>query len=215
MPTKEEMKIAQGIHVRECGEPLVDIRRYNKQIVVKLEETSKKMQGLKVDRCFLRDSAAIRLSLAQGFLPGKYRFKIIDGYRPLKAQKEIYKNLLKLLRKRHPEMTERELVAETDKWVSNPEKIVPPHTTGGTIDLTIVDGEGIELDMGTAVNKVDVRSYTSSRDITARARKNRGILIKAMKKAGFVNDPMEWWHWSYGDWRWAYENKRESIYKPI
>jgi D-alanyl-D-alanine dipeptidase len=29
-------------------------------------------------------------------------------------------------------------------------------------------------------------------------------LIDAMRAAGFVNYPTEWWHWSYGDRYWAY-----------
>ena len=37
-----------------------------------------------------------------------------------------------------------------------------------------------------------------------------------MKKAGFVNYPPEWWHWSYGDRYWAAAlNKKFAIYKGI
>jgi zinc D-Ala-D-Ala dipeptidase len=33
--------------------------------------------------------------------------------------------------------------------------------------------------------------------------RNPGLLIDTMRAAGFVNDPTEWWHWSYGDRYWA------------
>ncbi|WP_222115898.1 M15 family metallopeptidase [Chromobacterium vaccinii] len=39
--------------------------------------------------------------------------------------------------------------------------------------------------------------------ISESARTNRRILIRAMRDAGFVNYPSEWWHWSHGDRYWA------------
>jgi D-alanyl-D-alanine dipeptidase len=36
------------------------------------------------------------------------------------------------------------------------------------------------------------------------ARHNREILCDALTRAGFVNYPTEWWHWSYGDRYWAF-----------
>jgi len=37
-----------------------------------------------------------------------------------------------------------------------------------------------------------------------------------MMKEGFVNYPLEWWHWCYGESLWAYVNKKEySIYGKI
>ena len=35
------------------------------------------------------------------------------------------------------------------------------------------------------------------------ARANRRILYWAMARAGFVNHPEEWWHYSWGDQAWA------------
>jgi D-alanyl-D-alanine dipeptidase len=32
---------------------------------------------------------------------------------------------------------------------------------------------------------------------------NRTILAAATRAADFVNYPLEWWHWSYGDRYWA------------
>lgn len=215
MPTIREMKMAQKVPLKESGEPLVDVNNYSKDIIVELEETSKRMQGLKENKCFLRESAAKRLSLAQSLLPKGMHLKIIDGYRPLKAQRTIYRHLFKVLKKRHPKMSSKELEIETDKWVSNPDKIIPPHCTGGTVDLTIVDKRGKELEMGTPVNKVDKRSATKSKDIPKKAKQNRYMLIKVMGKSGFVNIRNEWWHWSYGDWRWAATKRKTAIYGAV
>jgi D-alanyl-D-alanine dipeptidase len=62
--------------------------------------------------------------------------------------------------------------------------------------------------MGTQVNASPEESqgacYTSAQGISGKAIRNRGLLIDAMRTAGFVNYPTEWWHWSYGDRYWAY-----------
>lgn len=58
-------------------------------------------------------------------------------------------------------------------------------------------------------------TYTYSKYISKEAENNRKILIKAMEKAGFINYPTEWWHWSYGDCYWAYFNKCDAIYSPV
>jgi D-alanyl-D-alanine dipeptidase len=38
-------------------------------------------------------------------------------------------------------------------------------------------------------------------------------LIENLEKAGFVNYPAEWWHWSHGDRYWAVVTKNNfAIY---
>ena len=55
-----------------------------------------------------------------------------------------------------------------------------------------------------------------SKKIPEYIQKNREILFKAMKKAGFSNYSKEWWHWSYGDRGWAMrENKKFAIYGTV
>jgi zinc D-Ala-D-Ala dipeptidase len=76
-----------------------------------------------------------------------------------------------------------------------PPDIVPPHVTGGAIDL------------GTKVNEspedCDERSVTDAPGLPAEARANRDRLVTAMRAAGFANYTTEWRHWSYGDRYWA------------
>jgi D-alanyl-D-alanine dipeptidase len=58
--------------------------------------------------------------------------------------------------------------------------------------------------MGTAVDAIDDdRIYTFHPDIFPLAKKNRTLLYAVMSEAGFVNAPVEWWHYSYGDQDWA------------
>ena len=75
------------------------------------------------------------------------------------------------------------------------------------MDLTLIDGDGHELDMGTRVNadpeESDGACYTDADNIGDEARANRRLLATALTGAGLVNYPTEWWHWSYGDRYWA------------
>lgn len=45
--------------------------------------------------------------------------------------------------------------------------------------------------------------YTDHPDVPRAARDARAELGEAMRSAGFVNYPTEWWHWSHGDRYWA------------
>jgi len=46
-----------------------------------------------------------------------------------------------------------------------------------------------------------------SRKLSEEAKKNRNIMSEVMTRAGSVNYPTEYWHWSYGDRYWAFETK--------
>jgi zinc D-Ala-D-Ala dipeptidase len=87
---------------------------------------------------------------------------------------------------------------------------VAPHTTGGAVDLTLMDKNGEPIEMGTEVNasplKSDYATYTAAKNISKWAKKNRALLSEVMIEAGFVNYPTEWWHWSYGDKYWALQS---------
>ncbi|MCL5675364.1 MAG: D-alanyl-D-alanine carboxypeptidase family protein [Candidatus Marsarchaeota archaeon] len=206
-------EVAHSVKTVECGESLVDLGTYKSKVVIEIEETSRKMQRLREGSCMMRTSVAQRVLKAQALLPAGLRLKIIDSYRPLRAQRKIWRQLFNDIRKR-PGITDIEAELETDKWVANPDKIIPQHCTGGTLDLTIVDRHFDELSMGSQVNTAGRKSVTNAR-LTLKERKNRNLLIIAMSGAGFANYKREWWHWSYGEWGWAYANGKNAIYGPI
>lgn len=89
------------------------------------------------------------------------------------------------------------------------------HQTGGAVDLTLCDINGIPIDMGSEYpDKCPemVTSYVLPPIVNERRR----LLCKVMYKEGFVNYPGEWWHFAYGDQLWAaYSYKRYAIYEPI
>ena len=123
------------------------------------------------------------------------------------------------MRADHPEWDETQLQLEVTHYVAPPTG-VPPHSTGGAFDLTLVDAEGKALDMGTAIDDIsggeENRNYTEANSISDQAKQNRRILINVLTEVGFVNYPTEWWHWSYGDKYWAFNTDAEyALYGSV
>ncbi|WP_405098141.1 M15 family metallopeptidase [Micromonospora sp. NBC_01412] len=166
----------------------------------------------------LREGTVERLLAAQRSLPEGLRLLVVEGYRPLRLQTEYFEAYRDELRLRYPDWDAARLRVEASKFVSPPE--VAPHSTGGTVDLTLCMRDGRELDLGTAVNATPVASgdacFTWSPDISPAARRNRIILGAALLAAGLVNYPTEWWHWSYGDRYWALSTGADRTrYGPV
>ena len=136
----------QGITVKESGEPLVDLATFDFVL-----EPAYFNQGFSAEkRMFLREGVAGKLEHAQNKLK-KYKFKIWDGFRPPEVQKAIYQNFWERLEGLHPEWNQDRIKKEVEMYVApydSPDRIAP-HTTGGAVDLTLVDNFGKELDMGT------------------------------------------------------------------
>ena len=203
------------IPAKDCKEQLVSLRDYSKEIIIDIDRTSKKYEKLRKEECYVRETVAIMLSQAQSLLPEGYKLKIIDGFRSLATQKKIYNLVFKEILRKNPAWSENSIKKEVDKWVANP-STVPPHSTGGAVDVTLIDDFGNEIDMGSKVNDISPNAETISRAISKGARKNREILNAVMKEVGFINYPLEWWHWCYGDRMWAhYAKKPFALYNGI
>ena len=96
----------------------------------------------------------------------------------------------------------------------------PPHSTGAAVDLTIVDGSGKQIDMGSeidAIGNVSLPNYfLDSADPNEQIyHRNRELLCVVMTKAGFRRLPHEWWHFSFGDQVWAMLEWLDAPEKPI
>ncbi len=134
---------------------------------------------------------------------------VLECHRPLELQRRYWEADLAALRERHPDWPEERLLRENAKFVAPP-WIVPPHSTGGALDLVLVDEDDGELDMGSALNEEGPLMRTDADGISSKAKANRRTLLEAMGSAGFVNYPHEWWHFSYGDRYWAYITGRSA-----
>jgi D-alanyl-D-alanine dipeptidase len=81
----------------------------------------------------------------------------------------------------------------------------PPHSTGSAIDVTLITRQGIAVDMGSPIDEVSERSHPDYfQQTNPTVHRHRQILYEAMTAAGWARHPQEWWHFSYGDQRWAW-----------
>jgi D-alanyl-D-alanine dipeptidase len=187
------------VPVRDCGEPLVDLRELPFVVV---DPRQADAEGA---FAHLREGVAWRLARAARLLPDGLRLLVTEGYRPPALQIKYFEGYAAELRLANPHWSEEYLREQTSRSLSPPE--IGPHVAGAAVDLTLCTATGEELDMGTRVDaspeESDGACYTDAPRISDAARGNRRILSAALTTAGLVNYPTEWWHWSYGDRYWA------------
>jgi len=130
--------------------------------------------------CKLRRAVVARLAKAAALLRAQDRRLLIwDCYRPRSVQQILW-----------DKATDR-------RYVANP-KHGSRHNRGAAIDLALVDKDGAPVTLPT---KFDEFSKAAHRDRALAG--EQGIEAKrleaAMKKAGFVGIPLEWWHFDAPD----------------
>ena len=115
----------------------------------------------------VRDEVARKVAKVAEQLPKKYQLQIDSAYRDRDVQKMIY--------------------AKKPQITYNPDNGIPPHSTGGAVDVLLLnaDGEGEKL------------------------------LTGLMIKEGFAPHSWESWHYSYGDLAWAGYYKRQVLYEEL
>jgi len=219
--------LKQKVAIKECGEKLVEISaeflRFSPHPYEKLNAPYSGKSPF-----FLRESVVSCLLKAQERLDSLkrgYRLKIFDGLRPISVQRfmieyDTNKIALERFNTAFKELSD-EQKKEVDNTVSyfwspindNIELSPPPHSTGGALDLSIVDADGIELDMGTDIDElVDASESNYYEGSGTLYESNRKLLVEVMTFAGFTQLPTEWWHFSYGDQIWALDNKTLAKY---
>ena len=89
---------------------------------------------------FVRREAARQLLEVEAIMPKGLHVILLDTYRSLDVQQSLYDQYASGLRHQHPEWSEEQVSAETQKFVSLPstDPTRPsPHNTGGSVDLAI------------------------------------------------------------------------------
>jgi D-alanyl-D-alanine dipeptidase len=192
------------IPIEDCGEPLVDLRDVAGVAGLKLDARKRDADDLWLH---VRVGIADRLERAQAAAPKGVSVLVVEGYRPVALQAFYFEQYVAELREEHPTWDRRRLHDFASRYVAPPD-IVPPHSTGAAVDVTLVDADGAELDLGTRVNASPEESggacFTAASGLRPEAAGNRALLRRLMERAGFVNYGTEWWHWSYGDRYWAF-----------
>ncbi|MFT3969814.1 MAG: M15 family metallopeptidase [Micropruina sp.] len=200
-----------AIEVRESSEPLVDLTRLPRLRIDprKADDTGGWHHA--------RAGLAQRLASAAAALPSGVELLIVEAFRSPARQRGYWDGYRSELRAHYPGLTDPRLYHLATRWVAPPD--VAPHCTGGAVDLTLCDADGVELDLGSPLDATPEQSsggcFTAAQ-VPREAAANRAILVDALTDAGLVNYPTEWWHWSYGERYWAFSTgASHARYGPI
>lgn len=196
------------IPIQENNDPLVDLSKTD----LICDPAWFKQKLIDTDKMYLRQSVVEKLLSVQKVFQG-YKLKIFDGFRPRILQDKIYQKFYKELQHAHPTWSKKKLIHEAQTYVTKPNdpNRVPPHATGGAVDLTLVDMGDKQVDMGTQFNYFGPESaalYFEQAGMDQEVMANRKILRDAMQSADFRFEPHEWWHFDYGNQLWAHDLKR-------
>ena len=101
-----------------------------------------------------------------------------------------------------------------DKYVSNPE-VGSLHNFGCAVDVSIVNEDFWEMDMGTPYDYFGELGYPIAESrmieegkLTWRQFENRKLLREVMTEAGFTGITTEWWHFNGNSLKTAGEKYR-------
>lgn len=166
---------------------MVELINYDSSLVLDIRyATENNFMKQKVYPCpqaLLRKVAAEALFEAhQKFKEHGYRIKIYDGYRPLSVQWILWNK------------------TTNKNYVANPKK-GSNHNKGCAVDMTLIDENGNELNMGTEYDFFGKEAHHTFIDFPAKTKdeilKNRKILKTIMESVGFKSISNEWWHYDF------------------
>ena len=129
------------------------------------------------ETCLLQKDTLRKLINANNeFKQYGYRLKIWDAYRPYDVQKHLWS------------------IVSDSRFIANPYYHGSRHNRGAAVDITLVDGQGHELEMPTGFDNFTTASYRNSTSMSSTAKKNMDLLTSVMVKHGFKTIETEWWH---------------------
>lgn len=146
-----------------------------------------------IDCAWLRVEAAAGLEAAAAWLGTRHaglRLLVLDALRPQRVQEAIWRD-----------------VAGTPAalYFAPPER-GSIHSFGMAVDVTLIDAQDRELDMGSGFDEMSLRSHPALEPeqlaagaITPAQVQARETLRAAMAAGGFEGIPTEWWHFNHGN----------------
>ena len=128
--------------------------------------------------CYLRlKTVKALIDANDSFIKMGYKIKIFDCYRPLDIQKKMWK------------------IVPNPSYVADPSK-GSIHNRGGAVDITLVDLNGKELDMGTPFDFFGIEASHNYTNLPHEIMQNRELLKKIMMEKNFNSFDSEWWHYN-------------------
>jgi D-alanyl-D-alanine dipeptidase len=149
--------------------------------------------GVAWDCAWLRREAAEGLTRAAAWLerhrPG-WCIKVLDALRPQRVQEAIWADVVG---------------TPMQPYFANPE-VGSIHSFGMAVDVTLVQPNGAEADMGSGFDEMSERSHPefharllAAGVLSAAQIDERRWLAEAMTVGGFAGIATEWWHFDHGD----------------
>lgn len=130
-------------------------------------------------RCLLRREVAQAVVKAHHQLQKQgLGLKMFDCYRPRPIQWKLWEKV------------------PDPRYVADPRK-GSMHNRGAAVDLTLVDAQGNELDMGTPFDFFGKQAYHSYKKLPEEVLARRQLLKTTMESLGFQPTKTEWWHYAY------------------
>ena len=133
--------------------------------------------------CYLHPDAeqllrrAVDLAAIQGL-----GIRIFDAFRPAEAQWVLWNH------------------TSEPGFLADPRR-GSPHSRGVAVDLSLTDGAGGDLEMGTGFDALTPLAHHGNTDVSATAQRNRALLLGIMSTAGWDFYSREWWHYQMFDSR--------------
>ena len=146
------------------------------------------------DDVLVRKIVGEKLAEAHRYLMENHnlRIKVFDAFRPYSVTKLMWE------------------IYPDDRYVADPAK-GSRHNRGAAVDVTLIDEDGNELDMGTPFDAFTEKSHYAYEDLSDEVKANRKLLRDVMVQHGFEPLTSEWWHFDFKGWTrfsildWDYE----------
>ncbi len=161
----------------------VSVQSYLPGVVVELKYasednfTGKQIYGF--SEAYLRYGTVKKLAaVCETLAEHDLSLKLWDSFRPVSAQFALWE------------------ACPNPTYVANPNSGFSSHSRGNTVDITLVDAGGFELEMPTDFDDFSSLADRNYSDCSENAAKNAKLLQEVMEAAGFTGYYGEWWHFS-------------------
>lgn len=217
-----------SIPIIENSEEMISINYSpEEQIVLENKYYNDKVIG-SISDIMVRKTVYDKLLTASKSLPHNIKLFIWDGWRPKVVQECLYQKSKDAISLANHGLDKDNIAIKAEIYAADSSKSElknPPHSTGGAVDVSLLDNDGNPLPMGTNLDYFGEEATTNyfEKKIMQQALleneifylHNRRLLYWTMINAGFTNYPHEWWHYDYGNQFWAVQNKTSAFYGII
>lgn len=118
------------------------------------------------------------MAVQQELREHKLLLKLWDGFRPPAAQFRLWE------------------ICPNPKYVANPNRGFSAHSRGNTVDVTLVDENGQEIEMPTGFDDFSTLADRDYSDCSFDIQLNVLLLEQTMERHGFTGYKGEWWHFT-------------------